>query len=74
MLIFPAIDIKDGRCVRLRKGDYATAQQVAPDALQTAKAFESAGAKWLHMVDLNGAKDATRSMQNWSFKSYEILA
>ncbi|MDD3261834.1 MAG: 1-(5-phosphoribosyl)-5-[(5-phosphoribosylamino)methylideneamino]imidazole-4-carboxamide isomerase [Oscillospiraceae bacterium] len=58
MLIFPAIDIKDGRCVRLRKGDYATAQQVAPDALQTAKAFESAGAKWLHMVDLNGAKDA----------------
>ena len=58
MLIFPAIDIKDGRCVRLQRGNYATAQQVAENALQTAKAFEASGAKWLHMVDLDGAKDA----------------
>lgn len=58
MLIFPAIDIKDGECVRLRRGDYATAQKVAEDALQTAQSFEAEGAAWLHMVDLNGAKDA----------------
>lgn len=58
MLIFPAIDMKDGECVRLRRGDYGTAQKVAENVLQTAKAFAADGAKWLHMVDLNGAKDA----------------
>ena len=58
MIILPAIDIKDGTCVRLVKGDYATAHRVAEDYLQTAKSFEAAGAKWIHMVDLDGAKDA----------------
>jgi phosphoribosylformimino-5-aminoimidazole carboxamide ribotide isomerase len=58
MLILPAIDIKDDECVRLLKGDYATAHRVAESAVDTAKAFESAGARWLHMVDLNGAKAA----------------
>ena len=58
MKIFPAIDIKDGCCVRLVKGDYATAHKVANDPLETAKAFEAAGAEWIHMVDLDGAKDA----------------
>ena len=58
MLIFPAIDLKDGECVRLRRGDYATAHKVAENALDTAKSFEAGGARWLHMVDLNGAKDA----------------
>ncbi len=58
MIIFPAIDIKDGRCVRLVKGDFSTAHQVAEDPLGTAAAFRKAGAEWLHMVDLDGAKDA----------------
>ena len=58
MILFPAIDIKDGCCVRLIKGDYATAHKVANDPLETAKAFEAAGAEWIHMVDLDGAKDA----------------
>ena len=58
MILFPAIDIKDGCCVRLVKGDYATAHKVANDPLETAKAFEAAGAEWIHMVDLDGAKDA----------------
>ena len=58
MILFPAIDIKDGRCVRLVQGDYATAHQVAEDPLQTAQSFQRAGAKWIHMVDLDGAKDA----------------
>jgi phosphoribosylformimino-5-aminoimidazole carboxamide ribotide isomerase len=56
MIILPAIDIKDGECVRLVKGDYATAHKVAENAIETAKVFQSAGARWLHMVDLNGAK------------------
>jgi phosphoribosylformimino-5-aminoimidazole carboxamide ribotide isomerase len=58
MIILPAIDVKDGNCVRLLKGDYATAHKVAEDAVQTAISFQQAGAKWLHMVDLDGAKDA----------------
>jgi phosphoribosylformimino-5-aminoimidazole carboxamide ribotide isomerase len=58
LIILPAIDIKDGECVRLFQGDYATAHKVADSALDTAKAFETAGAEWLHTVDLNGAKAA----------------
>ncbi len=57
MIIFPAIDIKDGNCVRLFKGDFSTVEKVASDYLETAKNFESAGAKWIHMVDLDGAKE-----------------
>ena len=56
MIIFPAIDIKDGVCVRLRQGDFSTAEQVADDPVKTAKAFAAAGARWLHAVDLDGAK------------------
>ena len=56
MIILPAIDIKDGKCVRLVQGDYNTAHKVAEDAVETAKSFEKAGARWMHMVDLDGAK------------------
>lgn len=55
MIIFPAIDIIDGKPVRLFKGDFATAEQVADDALATAKGFVKAGAEWVHMVDLDGS-------------------
>ncbi len=58
MIILPAIDIKDGNCVRLFKGDFSTAEKVAADYMETAKGFEKAGASWIHMVDLDGAKDA----------------
>ena len=58
MIILPAIDIKDGRCVRLFQGDFATAEQVAESPFDTARSFEEAGAEYLHMVDLDGAKDA----------------
>lgn len=57
MIILPAIDIKDGNCVRLFKGDFNTVEQVAADYLETAKGFEKAGASWIHMVDLDGAKE-----------------
>ena len=60
MIIFPAIDIYNGQCVRLYKGDYATVSKVADNPLTTARQFESEGAVYLHMVDLNGAKEAKR--------------
>jgi phosphoribosylformimino-5-aminoimidazole carboxamide ribotide isomerase len=55
MIIFPAIDIINGKPVRLFKGDFATAEQVADDALQTAQGFVQSGAEWIHMVDLDGS-------------------
>ncbi|MBE6844632.1 MAG: 1-(5-phosphoribosyl)-5-[(5-phosphoribosylamino)methylideneamino]imidazole-4-carboxamide isomerase [Ruminococcus sp.] len=57
MIILPAIDIKDGNCVRLFKGDFSTVEKVAADYMETAKGFEDAGATWIHMVDLDGAKE-----------------
>lgn len=56
MILFPAIDMIDGACVRLVRGDYATAAQVADDILEAARRFAAAGCNWLHMVDLDGAK------------------
>ncbi len=64
MLIFPAIDIKGGQCVRLMKGDFSTAEQVALDYLETAQSFYAAGCKWIHMVDLDGSVAGTRVNQN----------
>lgn len=55
MIIFPAIDIIGGKPVRLYKGDFATAKQVANDALETAQGFAKAGCEWIHMVDLDGS-------------------
>lgn len=55
MVILPAVDIMDGKPVRLYKGDFSTAHQVAEGALKTALDFEKAGAEWIHMVDLDGS-------------------
>ncbi|MGN1123682.1 MAG: 1-(5-phosphoribosyl)-5-[(5-phosphoribosylamino)methylideneamino]imidazole-4-carboxamide isomerase [Eubacterium sp.] len=55
MIIFPAIDIIGGKPVRLYKGDFSTASQVAEDALQTAEQFVRCGCEWIHMVDLDGS-------------------
>lgn len=60
MIIFPAIDIKDRECVRLYKGDFATAAKVAESYMNTAFSFKKAGAQWIHMVDLNGALNGER--------------
>lgn len=60
MILLPAIDLKDGTCVRLQKGAFDTVHQVADSALETAKRFAEAGAQWVHMVDLDGARDGTR--------------
>ncbi len=55
MIIFPAIDIIDSKPVRLFKGDFSTASQVADDALETAEGFVKSGCEWVHMVDLDGS-------------------
>lgn len=60
MLIFPAIDLKDGQVVRLVKGDFSSVHQVARDPVSTAEQFYAAGARQLHMVDLDGARDGVR--------------
>ncbi len=58
MIILPAIDIKDGRCVRLYQGDYAQVTTYATDPVQVALRWQEAGARWLHVVDLDGAAQA----------------
>lgn len=55
MILFPAIDLKDGACVRLEEGDMARATTFNLDPAAQAKSFEAAGFEWLHLVDLNGA-------------------
>lgn len=60
MIILPAIDLKDGAVVRLYKGSFDTVHQVATDPVTVAQAFQEAGAKWIHMVDLDGARDGVR--------------
>lgn len=56
MLILPAIDLLDGKCVRLLRGSFETAEKVASDAVETAQSFERDGAEFIHIVDLNGAR------------------
>ncbi len=60
MLIFPAIDLKDGQVVRLKRGDFSTVHRVAESPLETAERFYAAGARYLHMVDLDGAREGVR--------------
>ncbi|CDN50231.1 1-(5-phosphoribosyl)-5-[(5-phosphoribosylamino)methylideneamino]imidazole-4-carboxamide isomerase [Neorhizobium galegae] len=55
MILFPAIDLKDGQCVRLKLGDMDQATVYNPDPAAQAKSFEDQGFEWLHVVDLNGA-------------------
>jgi phosphoribosylformimino-5-aminoimidazole carboxamide ribotide isomerase len=55
MILFPAIDLKDGACVRLRRGEMDSATVFNPDPAAQARAFAVAGFEWLHVVDLNGA-------------------
>jgi phosphoribosylformimino-5-aminoimidazole carboxamide ribotide isomerase len=55
MTILPAIDLKDGKAVRLTKGLMNSAKIYSDEPWQVAKKFEELGSKWLHVVDLNGA-------------------
>lgn len=63
MRIIPAIDIIDGKCVRLTQGDYAQKKVYNENPLEVAKMFEDAGLRYLHLVDLDGAKAG--KVMNW---------
>ena len=63
MRIIPAIDIIEGKCVRLSKGDYSTKKIYNEDPLEVAQEFEDAGLQYLHLVDLDGAKE--KHIVNW---------
>ncbi len=56
MILVPAIDIINGQCVRLSKGDYDTKKVYSDSPIEVAKAFEGAGLTHLHLVDLDGAR------------------
>ena len=55
MILYPAIDLKDGQCVRLLRGDMEAATVFGEDPAAQARAFAALGCRWLHLVDLNGA-------------------
>jgi phosphoribosylformimino-5-aminoimidazole carboxamide ribotide isomerase len=57
VIVYPAIDLLGGRCVRLRQGDYARATVFDADPLDAAARWQTQGAEWLHLVDLDGARD-----------------
>jgi phosphoribosylformimino-5-aminoimidazole carboxamide ribotide isomerase len=56
MELIPAIDLRDGRCVRLLKGDFARETRYAVDPIELGQKYRALGARWLHVVDLDGAK------------------
>jgi len=55
MILYPAIDLKDGQCVRLLRGEMSAATVFGDDPAAQALKFQAAGCEWLHLVDLNGA-------------------
>lgn len=59
MLLIPAIDLRDGHCVRLEQGDFGRNTHYADDPLDVARSFAANGALWLHLVDLDGARDGS---------------
>src|SRR5258708_33150682 len=60
MIIYPAIDLRGGRIVRLTEGKFDQEKSYGDDPLAVAKDFAAAGATWLHVVDLDGAKDPAK--------------
>jgi phosphoribosylformimino-5-aminoimidazole carboxamide ribotide isomerase len=63
MLIFPAIDLKDQKVVRLQKGDFTSVTIYNNQPIVIAKSFEKAGARWLHIIDLDGAETGMKKNQ-----------
>ena len=60
MILYPAIDVLDGRVVRLKQGDFDAVTDYGDDPVRFAEGYQAAGAHWLHMVDLSGARDGAR--------------
>lgn len=68
MLILPAIDLMNGRCVRLEKGAFEHATLYEADPLAMAKSFQQAGATWVHVIDLDGARSGKEGNRDWVLK------
>lgn len=71
MIVYPAIDIYEGRVVRMTRGDFSTVEEVAASPLEAAKRLVNSGAEWIHIVDIDGARsgkpanlDAIRQIAN----------
>src|SRR5437773_4895879 len=75
MNLFPAVDIRGGRAVRLRQGDFAQEEVYADDPLEAARSFVEAGARFLHVVDLDGARGGEpRNLEHLERISEELQA
>lgn len=57
MLLIPSIDLRGGQCVRLLRGDFAAETRYDVDPIGLLKHYQNLGARWLHIVDLDGARD-----------------
>ncbi|MGD6842892.1 1-(5-phosphoribosyl)-5-[(5-phosphoribosylamino)methylideneamino]imidazole-4-carboxamide isomerase [Bacillus infantis] len=71
--IYPAIDMRAGKCVRLLQGDYEKETVYGDSPFDMAKSFADAGAQWIHMVDLDGAKDGKRVNDSFVIKAAQEL-
>jgi phosphoribosylformimino-5-aminoimidazole carboxamide ribotide isomerase len=74
MIVIPAIDLRNGQCVRLLQGDYGRETVFGQDAVGFARRFESEGARRLHVVDLDGAKAGIPSERHWEIVSAIVAA
>ncbi|WP_203334267.1 1-(5-phosphoribosyl)-5-[(5-phosphoribosylamino)methylideneamino]imidazole-4-carboxamide isomerase [Planococcus beigongshangi] len=70
--IYPAIDLRGGKCVRLFQGDYGKETVYGDSPVAMAQKFADAGAEWLHMVDLDGAKDGQRINSEWVIEAAKL--
>ena len=71
--IYPAIDMRGGKCVRLLQGDYGQETVYGDSPFEMAKSFAHQGAKWIHMVDLDGAKDGSPVNEEYVLKAAQEL-
>jgi phosphoribosylformimino-5-aminoimidazole carboxamide ribotide isomerase len=72
-MIYPAIDMRGGKCVRLLQGDYDKETIYGDSPFEMAKKFASEGAEWIHMVDLDGARDGKRVNDEFVIKAAQEL-
>ena len=73
MIIYPAIDLRQGRCVRLRQGDPSAETVFGDDPAAMARHWAAQGAEWLHVVNLDGALGATQAHLNALHRPPHIL-
>ncbi|GGC82535.1 1-(5-phosphoribosyl)-5-[(5-phosphoribosylamino) methylideneamino] imidazole-4-carboxamide isomerase [Thalassobacillus devorans] len=72
--IYPAIDMRDGKCVRLEQGDFNKETVYGENPFEVAAGFAEAGASWIHMVDLDGAKEGSRQNARHVIRTAEELS